>query len=107
MSIEPVPFSMRQAVEEVSELMVTKAEEKGLDLIVRWHPDAPSHLVGDSGRIRQVLTNLVSNALKFTHAGHVLINIECEELVEKLATIRVSVQDTGIGIPEEKLAVDL
>ena len=103
LSMEPIAFSLRRTVEEVAELMVTKAEEKGIDLIVRWHPEAPSHVVGDNGRIRQVLTNLVSNALKFTHSGHVLINVECEEIVDKVATLRVSVQDTGIGIQNDKL----
>jgi two-component system, sensor histidine kinase and response regulator len=105
LSIEPIAFNLRRTVEDVAELMVTNAEEKGLDLIVRWHPDAASHVIGDAGRIRQVLTNLVSNALKFTHSGHVLINVECEKRVDKVATIQISVQDTGIGIPDEKLGL--
>ena len=105
LSIEPIAFSLRRTVEEVAEVMATNAEEQGLDLIVRWHPDAASHVIGDAGRIRQVLTNLVSNALKFTHSGHVLINVECEKTVDQIATIKVSVQDTGIGIPDEKLGL--
>jgi PAS domain S-box-containing protein len=104
LDIEPLPFDMSQAVEEVAEMVAAEAEAKGLDLIVRYSPDAPRHLVGDAGRVRQVLTNLVGNAIKFTPHGHVLINVECEERPPGEAILRVSVQDTGIGIPPEKLS---
>src|SRR5207253_8574739 len=89
--IEPMPFDLRIAVEEVAEMVASRAAEKQLDLIVRYDPRAPRHVVGDAGRIRQVVANLVSNALKFTHAGHVLINVECEEAPAP--------GDTGVGAP--------
>src|SRR5581483_11353183 len=104
--IEPVPFDLRLAVEEVAEMVASRAAEKNLDLIVRYDPRAPRHLVGDAGRIRQVLTNLAGNAIKFTHGGHVLINVECEGSPPDgggTAAFRISVEDTGIGIPEEQL----
>jgi PAS domain S-box-containing protein len=118
--IEPTSFDLRQAVEEVADLLSTKAHEKRLDLIVRYAPDAPRHLLGDVGRLRQVLTNLVGNAIKFTHTGHVLINVEPmadggwsnEGLDENKAdfgkrhessAVRISVEDTGIGIAPGKL----
>src|SRR5262249_30263278 len=96
---EPVPFDLRLAVEEVADLVAGKAEEKGIDLVVRYAPQTPRGLVGDVGRIRQVLTNLVGNAVKFTHQGHVLIDVDCLERAETEARIRISVEDTGIGIP--------
>src|ERR1019366_8410955 len=100
LAIESVAFDLRQAVEEVAEMMEPKAEERGLDLILRYFPGTPRYFLGDASRIRQVLTNLVNNALKFTHQGHVLITVECE----KNDRVRVSVSDTGIGVAEEKLA---
>jgi signal transduction histidine kinase/CheY-like chemotaxis protein len=100
LAIESVAFDLRLAVEEVAEMMEPKAEERGLDLILRYCPGTPRYFLGDAGRIRQVLTNLVNNALKFTHQGYVLITVERE----KTDLLRVSVSDTGIGVAEEKLA---
>ena len=103
LTIEPIPFELQTTVEEVGEILASKAAEKGLDLIIRCAPDAPKHVIGDPGRVRQVLTNLVGNALKFTSAGHVLITIQCERQTEKQAQLRFSVEDTGIGIAADKL----
>ncbi len=103
LTIEPVPFDLQTAVEEVGELLAPKVAEKGLDIIVRFAPGTPRHIVGDPGRVRQVLTNLVGNAIKFTAKGHVLINIQCETKTETHAQIIFSVEDTGIGIPPDKL----
>ncbi len=101
--IEPIPFDLRLAVEEVAELLAIRAGEKGLELMVRYAPTAPRRLVGDPGRIRQVVTNLTGNAIKFTDQGHVLINVECVEQSERDARLRVAVEDTGIGISEDRL----
>ncbi|MFA6561942.1 MAG: response regulator [Verrucomicrobiia bacterium] len=103
MTIEPMRFNLRQAVEEVTDLLMADADDKSIELIVRYTPKAPSRLIGDPGRIRQVLTNLVGNAIKFTEKGHILVTVECEEQNEQNALLRISVQDTGIGIPSEKL----
>lgn len=103
LSIEPVPFDLRQAVEEVAEMVATPAQQKGLDLVVRYAPDAPRHVIGDAGRIRQVLANLAGNAVKFTWRGHVLINVECRARGPRDATLAIEVEDTGIGIPPEKI----
>ncbi len=102
--IESFPFDLRAILEEVAEMLAPKAEDKGLDLILSYPVTAPRHCVGDSGRIRQVVTNLVGNAIKFTHAGHVLITVKCEHQEAQTARMQVSVSDTGIGIPGEKLA---
>jgi signal transduction histidine kinase/DNA-binding response OmpR family regulator len=103
--IESFPFDLRVLIEEVAELLEPKAEDSGVDLIVEYSPGLPRHFLGDAGRIRQVVTNLVGNAVKFTPRGHVVIHAECESTDENVARMRVSVTDTGIGIPEDKLGV--
>ena len=100
--IETIPFDLHLAVHEISELLAPRAQEKGIDLMVRYAPDAPRHLLGDMGRIRQVLFNLVGNAVKFTEQGYVFLNVTCEQQSLEEATLRFSVEDTGIGIPESK-----
>jgi len=103
MNVEPISFDLRLAVEEIGELLGSRAHDQGLDLIQRFAPDTPSRVIGDAGRIRQVLLNLAGNAIKFTHQGHVFINVECHEQGPDNVTIQFSVEDTGIGIPEERL----
>ncbi|MEP6572200.1 MAG: response regulator [Gemmatimonadota bacterium] len=103
LSIEPIGFDLLEAIEEVTELLRFKAGETGLELIVRYAPDAPRALIGDPGRVRQIVMNLTGNALKFTETGHVLIHVECESRDETSARIRLSVEDTGIGIADDKL----
>jgi CheY-like chemotaxis protein len=103
MTVEPIPFDLRLAVEDLAELMASKAQEKGLDLILRFSPDTPSRVIGDPGRIRQILINLAGNAVKFTTKGHVYLNVECEERTPGQALLCFSVADTGIGIPAGKL----
>ena len=103
MTVEPIPFDLRLAVEEMAELMAAKAREKGLDLILRFSPETPSRVVGDPGRIRQILINLSGNAIKFTSKGHIFLSVECEERTAGQARLLFSVTDTGIGIPTGKL----
>ena len=102
-TLEPVPFDLQTVVEEVGEILAAKVADKGLDLIVRFAPNAPRYVIGDPGRVRQVLTNLVGNAVKFTAAGHVFISIQCERRLEKQVQLKFSVEDTGIGIAADKL----
>ena len=101
--IEPIPFNLESVVQEVAELVAVKATEKEIQVNVQYPEAVPRHLVGDPGRIRQVLTNLASNAIKFTHYGHVLITVECDDQSGDVADLRLAVEDTGIGIPEDKL----
>ena len=96
---DPAPFDLREAVEDVATLVSSRASEKDLELVVRVDPELPQWVVGDVGRLRQILTNLAGNAVKFTEQGHVLI-----ELSRSPHGIRFAVTDTGIGIPEEKLS---
>ncbi|MCT7374416.1 hybrid sensor histidine kinase/response regulator [Chelativorans salis] len=97
--IEAAPFDLAEAVEDVATLVAARASEKKLELIVRIDPELPGRVVGDVGRIRQVLTNLAGNAVKFTERGHVLVEVSREG-----GEVLFSVSDTGIGIPQDKIA---
>ena len=102
MVLDPAPFNLVEAIEDVATLLSTRAKEKDLELIVRVEPGLPSHFVGDVGRIRQIITNLVGNAIKFTEAGHVLVEVTGEPDAGGPG-LRINVSDTGIGIPSDKL----
>jgi two-component system, sensor histidine kinase and response regulator len=98
LTIEAQPLDLRLVMEEVNEMLAPKAEDKKLDVVLEYPPQLPSYFVGDAGRIRQVLTNLIGNAIKFTEAGQVLVGVECGNQDAKVAAITVSVHDTGPGI---------
>jgi signal transduction histidine kinase/DNA-binding response OmpR family regulator len=103
MTVESAPFDLHQAIRDVADLLALRAEEAGLDLIARIAPDVPRGVLGDAGRVRQILTNLVGNAVKFTKEGHVLISAAVEARHAERATVRIEVADTGIGIAEDRL----
>jgi signal transduction histidine kinase/DNA-binding response OmpR family regulator len=100
--LDIAPFQLAEAIEDVATLVSTRVAEKDLELIVRVDPTLPLSVVGDVGRFRQVATNLVGNAVKFTERGHVLIDVSGAVRDEVLEVV-VRVEDTGIGIPAEKL----
>ncbi|QPC88511.1 response regulator [Mesorhizobium sp. NBSH29] len=100
--LDPVPFRLVEAVEDVATLLSARVAEKNLELIVRVDPRLPESVVGDVGRFRQIITNLLGNAVKFTERGHVLIDV-AGELNGDMLALTVRVEDTGIGIPPEKL----
>lgn len=106
LTLHPEPFDLAEAVNDVAMLASSNAAEKGLELIVRVDPSLPLKFVGDAGRLRQVLTNLIGNAVKFTEEGSVYLDIssQSEGQAGNARCVTVQVQDTGIGIPEEKLA---
>jgi len=101
--LESISFDLRQAMEEIALLVAPTAQKKGVEFVLRFAPGTPCRVFGDPGRIRQVVTNLANNAVKFTEKGHVLINISAAETENQCASIRVAVEDSGIGIPEDKL----
>jgi PAS domain S-box-containing protein len=103
LDLEPIPFDLKTAVKEVADLMVIRAREKGIELVLRFSPGLRSRFIGDPGRIRQIIINLAANAIKFTEKGHVLIGVEEQDAAVDRALLRFSVEDTGIGIPEDKL----
>lgn len=103
MVLEPIPFDLEVAVEQVAGLLAQRAVDKGLELVVRYAPCAPRYVVADAGRIRQILVNLVGNAVKFTQRGHILIDVACLEQNADQAFLEFSIQDSGIGIEPGKL----
>ncbi|HEX5131120.1 MAG TPA: ATP-binding protein [Candidatus Krumholzibacteria bacterium] len=103
LTIDPIPFDLTAAIDEVVALVSGKTQAVGMELIVRYAPDARRRFIGDAGRIRQVLLNLVGNAIKFTEKGHVFINVDRVEGDEGVERLRISVEDTGIGIEPDKL----
>jgi signal transduction histidine kinase len=103
LTIECYKFDVQTTVETVIRQFTPVAKRKGLDLLLEYSGDAPSRLIGDASRIRQVITNLVANALKFTPAGHVRVAAVCERMDSKTALVKVSVSDSGIGIPRQRI----
>jgi PAS domain S-box-containing protein len=103
LALEKAEFDLESAVFDVARLLSITAETKGYELIVRYAPSAPRHFIGDAGRLRQILTNLVGNAIKFTSKGHVLIDVECQVQTLESACMSFQIKDTGIGIPTEQL----
>ncbi len=102
MSLEPIPFDLLVAIEEVLDLLAQRAE-KELILMFHYSIDDKLNFIGDVGRIRQVLMNVICNAIKFTSIGHVLVKAEIAQRVDGKVQIRIAVEDTGVGIPQEKV----
>ncbi|WP_235897513.1 response regulator [Neoaquamicrobium microcysteis] len=100
LSLDPAPFRLGEAIEDVATLVSTRVAEKDLELIVRVDPELPACVVGDVGRIRQIVTNLVGNGVKFTEKGHVLVDVS-GHVENGTSHVTVRVEDTGIGIPPE------
>jgi signal transduction histidine kinase/ActR/RegA family two-component response regulator len=99
------PFSLHEIVEETSKLLDYSAREKGLDLSWQVAADAPQRVVGDAGRLKQVLINLLGNAVKFTDRGFVRLTVDHEGFRSGKARLRFAVEDSGIGIPKDKQGI--
>ncbi len=104
LDLEILDFDLRMTLEDTAELLALRSEEAGLELICHIDPAIPSYLKGDPGRIRQIVTNLVCNAIKFTRKGEVVIRATLKSDQDERAAILFEVQDTGIGIPESRLS---
>ena len=103
MAIEDVPFNLNELIDNLSNIVVINAEEKGLDFIVKCDPETPFHLKGDPLRINQILINLCSNAVKYTKHGSILVSVRPRKKDLYNVLLEISVKDSGIGIPENKL----
>lgn len=104
LKIEQQPFCLRSMVEEVARLMSARTTVKDIELFVRYAPNLPEDFSGDEARLRQVVSNLVGNAVKFTEKGHVLINVGGRQEADGHWSLHVEVEDTGIGIAADKVA---
>lgn len=108
LTLEEVDFDLCEVVEKISEIMALRAHKKGLELACHIMPDVPAYLVGDPFRLRQIIVNLVGNAIKFTEKGEIVLRVEkvhknlSESSNGKQINLLFSVQDTGIGIPQDK-----
>jgi signal transduction histidine kinase len=102
MEIKPAAFDLATCLEEIVTLLMPRAEEKGLRMLLRYDPKAPERVVGDSGRIRQIVLNLVGNAIKFTEEGEMWIDVDSMVTDDSNGIFQICVTDTGIGIPQDK-----
>ena len=100
--LEPIPFDLEKLLHDVVRLLSNNALRKGLELIIDYPPGRPHQIVGDAGRFRQIMANMISNAIKFTEHGHILIKAEVTSTHDNQAMICLQVQDTGIGISDEQ-----
>ena len=108
MDLENQPFELREVVESALDLIAPKAIEKGLDVAYLFENDVPQAILGDVTRLRQVLINLMSNSVKFTEIGEVVLTVSCETEKQpagelKAVTLKFTVRDTGIGIPPDRM----
>jgi signal transduction histidine kinase/DNA-binding response OmpR family regulator/HPt (histidine-containing phosphotransfer) domain-containing protein len=102
LELESIPFSTRDHVAEVVKPLALRAEQKGIEVVCHVLSDVPSGVVGDPGRLRQVIVNLVGNAIKFTERGQVLVQIDVESADDQTIVLHYVVSDSGIGIPADK-----
>jgi len=99
--LELITFNLERTIYDVTRLLLVKAEEKGIELIFYYHTDCPKYVIGDAGRIRQIMLNLVGNAIKFTNEGQVVVEAKCLNQNDKNLHISIEVVDTGIGLDNE------
>jgi len=103
MKLRKAPFDPVEAIEDVATLLSSSAAEKDIELIVRGDASIRETVMGDAGRFRQIITNLVGNAVKFTEKGHVFIGLASKPIADGEMMLSIRIEDTGLGIPDEKL----
>jgi len=104
LDLEYIDFQLRDDIGDCMELLAFRAQAKGLELACHIQQDVPDFLIGDPGRLRQVVVNLVGNAIKFTNDGEVVVRIKVNKPAEEFVVLEFAVSDTGIGLPKEKQA---
>jgi len=102
LELESIPFDLRESLGETMKALGFRAHQKGLELIYEVQPDVPESLIGDPGRIRQIIVNLVGNSIKFTERGEILLSVSQEGESDDFAVLHFAVKDTGIGIAADK-----
>ena len=102
LEFHPAEFALRDSLGDTLNTLALRAHQKGLELASYVRPDVPDSLVGDAGRLRQIIVNLVGNAIKFTDHGEVVVEVEAQSRDDEHAMLHFTVSDTGIGVPEDK-----
>ncbi|MBF0344436.1 MAG: response regulator [Nitrospirae bacterium] len=103
LELEPIDFSLRDSLGDTLKTLALRAHKKGIELAYSVSPDTPDFIIGDPGRIRQIIVNLVGNAIKFTEKGEIIVDVVTESQREEETCLRFSVRDTGIGIPADRI----
>ncbi|MBI1247895.1 response regulator [bacterium] len=104
MELEHLPFELREIMGGTMHTLAARASQKGVELVARIVPEVPDNLIGDAARLRQVIVNLVGNAIKFTDYGEVVVKVEIDSFTDNTVMLHFSVRDTGIGISSDKQA---
>ncbi len=102
LELDPIDFNLQNSVGETMQALASRADQKGLELTYQINSDIPAYVVGDPGRIRQILINLVGNAIKFTQQGEVVVRAQCASRSDQELELHFTVADSGIGIPKDK-----
>ena len=101
--LERVGFELRLTISETLKVMRSRANDKGLELMLDINDDVPEHVLGDPTRLRQILINLIGNAIKFTNSGEIVVSLAVESRTDASLALQIAVRDSGIGIPANKL----
>jgi PAS domain S-box-containing protein len=102
LELEHIPFDLRETISVATRALAARAADKGLELAVHIPPEVPNWLVGDPGRLRQIVVNLVGNSVKFTNKGEIVVDVSVDASNDDHVQLHVAVRDTGIGIPRDK-----
>jgi len=102
LEIESIPFDLRESLGETMKALSFRADQKGLELIYDVEPNVPEALMGDPGRIRQILINIIGNSIKFTSRGEIFVRVEEEYQRSKISSLHFAIKDTGVGIAADK-----
>src|SRR6202035_286648 len=100
--LESIPFDLRQSLGETMNALSLRTHQKGLELIYEVQPDVPEAILGDPGRIRQIIVNLIGNSIKFTERGEILLSVTKKEESSEFVSLHFAVKDTGVGVPADK-----
>jgi signal transduction histidine kinase len=102
LTVDVIPFGLGDCLATAVKLLATRAQLKDLELTLEIRPLVPAALMGDPSRLRQIVTNLVGNAIKFTEHGEIVLTVEAETQTDRDASLHFSVSDTGIGVPPQQ-----
>jgi PAS domain S-box-containing protein len=102
LDLESIPFDLRESLGETMKALSFRAHQKGLELVYEVQPDVPEALLGDPGRIRQIIVNLVGNSIKFTESGEVFVSVERGKETGQTVDLQLAIRDTGVGIAADK-----